>query len=38
MDLGATPEQAVKIACERDMMSGGTITVLSLPTPLQAVA
>jgi hypothetical protein len=38
MDLGASPEEAVKIACERDMMSGGKITVLTRPRKLRRVA
>jgi ATP-dependent protease HslVU (ClpYQ) peptidase subunit len=38
MDLGASPEDAVKIACERDMLSGGTITTLHLEPPLKTVA
>lgn len=38
MDLGASPEQAVVIACSRDIMTGGTITVIHLEPPLRAVA
>ena len=38
MDVGATPEEAVKAACERDTNSGGKITVLSRPTRLRRVA
>jgi 20S proteasome alpha/beta subunit len=38
MDLGASPEEAVKIACERDMMSGGNITALTRPRKLRRVA
>lgn len=38
MDLGATAEEAVKIACQRDMMSGGDITVIHRPRKLRRVA
>jgi ATP-dependent protease HslVU (ClpYQ) peptidase subunit len=37
MDLGASPEEAVKAACARDTMSGGEITVLELPPLLKVV-
>jgi ATP-dependent protease HslVU (ClpYQ) peptidase subunit len=30
MDAGATPEEAVKVACKRSTHCGGSITVLSL--------
>lgn len=30
LDMGATTEEAVKIACNRDAYSGGTITTMSL--------
>jgi len=38
MAVGATAEEAVKAACERDTRSGGTITVLSRPRKLRRVA
>jgi ATP-dependent protease HslVU (ClpYQ) peptidase subunit len=38
MDTGATPEEAVKVACSRDMMSGGEIVVLTRPRKLRRVA
>ena len=38
MDLGASPEEAVKIAAGRDTSTGGTITVLSRPRKLRRVA
>jgi ATP-dependent protease HslVU (ClpYQ) peptidase subunit len=38
MAVGATPEEAVKAACERDMATGGKITVLTLPRKLRRVA
>ena len=38
MVVGATPEEAVKAACERDTNTGGKITVLTRPTKLRRVA
>lgn len=38
MDMGKTPAEAVAYACSRDIYSGGEIAVLSLETPLKAVA
>lgn len=38
MEFGAGPERAVEIACARDAMSGGKITVLHLEPALAAVA
>lgn len=38
MAVGASPEEAVKAACERDTGTGGLITVVSLPTQLRRVA
>lgn len=38
MEAGASPEQAVLIACKRDIHSGGEVTVLSLENALREVA
>jgi ATP-dependent protease HslVU (ClpYQ) peptidase subunit len=38
MAVGASPEEAVKAACERSVNSGGKITVLSRPKRLRRVA
>lgn len=38
MDAGATPEEAVEIACDRDCSSGGTVIVLHLESKLKEVA
>jgi ATP-dependent protease HslVU (ClpYQ) peptidase subunit len=35
---GSTPEGAVRAACERDTMTGGEITIVSLPAKLKRVA
>jgi ATP-dependent protease HslVU (ClpYQ) peptidase subunit len=37
MEAGASPEEAVRIACRRDIFSGGTITVEHLKTSLKEV-
>lgn len=38
MVVGASPEEAVKAACDRDTSTGGKITVLRRPTRLRKVA
>lgn len=38
MLAGASPEQAVEIACQRDNGSGGPITSISLPATLEMAA
>lgn len=38
MVFGASPEEAVKVACERDTNTGGRITVLRRPTKLKRAA
>ena len=38
MDLGFSPEEAVKLACKRDTNSGGTIVVIERPTVLKRIA
>lgn len=38
MAVGASPEEAVKVACDRDTQTGGKITVLTRPRKLRRVA
>lgn len=38
MAVGASPEEAVKAACQRDTSTGGTVMVHSLPARLRRVA
>jgi len=38
MEAGATPEEAVRIACKRDSGTGGAVIALEPATPMLAVA
>ena len=36
MEAGASPVEAIEIACKRDLFTGGTLTVIALGGPLAA--